>query len=78
VERSPELLAQGYSLLQEVDRLGTVSFGKGEAPENDQTELFEAPRPQAADKLLSASDMLLAVIPLPETKGAEGRYQDSS
>jgi hypothetical protein len=34
-------------LLQQLDRLGTVPFGKGEAPETDQAALFEAPRPLA-------------------------------
>jgi hypothetical protein len=45
VKRPPELLAQGYSFLQQVDRLGTVPFGKGEASQSDQAALFEAPRP---------------------------------
>src|SRR4030095_4056553 len=75
VVRPPELLAQVYSLLQQVDRLGTVSFGKGEAPEKDQADLLETPRPQAADKLPSSPDMLVALISLPEIKGGDGRYQ---
>jgi hypothetical protein len=29
VERSPEILAQGYRLVQEIDRLGTMPFGEG-------------------------------------------------
>jgi hypothetical protein len=32
VKRPPELFAQGYSLLQQVDRLGPVPFGKPETP----------------------------------------------
>jgi hypothetical protein len=76
VKRPSELFAQGYSLLQQVDRLGPVPFGKAEALESDQAGLFEAPRPQAADKLLRTPNKLAAVISLPESEGGHRRHQD--